>query len=189
MHFKQSVYIFFGFLAILCLPSLSYAQDEEENLTEKFDDVSYRWDLIAEMLEEYSGLNAYCKVDSFRIEVISVLNDIHHYDTLIYRRLVQLSYYENNHEIKKTLEQIKQFEKEFSAAKFIHHLNAECKDSREIEHNKKNTLGNIGDESYSGQILNVQNAAYRYIHHITKLVDHIRDHVHHLHVDDISANY
>ncbi len=164
-------------------------QDSVENLTEKFDDVSYRWDLIAETLEDYRGLIGYCQIDSFRYEVISVLNDIHHYDTLIYRRLMEISYYQNNHEIKKTLEQIRQFEEEYSVKNFIHHLNKECKESKEVEHEKDKTLSDIGHNSYSGQMLNVENATFRYVHHVTKLVDHIRNHVHHLHVDDLSVTY
>ena len=162
----------------------SITQDSVSSLTDKFDELSYRWDQISETLEEYEGLSYYCQNDDFRNEVVDVLKNIHHYDTLIYNRLVELSYYDTDKEIKKTIKQIEEFESEYDIKAFVHHLSIECKERREVEREKKNTLGNIGAESYSGQALNVQNATQRYMKHVTYLVDHIRKHIHHLHIDD-----
>ena len=165
------------------LSQTSQGQQTPENLTNNFDDVSYRWDRMAKSLENYSGLTMFCTNNGYRSEAIDLLNSIHHYDSLIYARLVEISYYDNNHELQKTLQQIYKFEKEYSAQNFIKHLNRECIDRKSIEREKKYSIYDNGHNSYSGQILNIENANYHYVHHVTNLVDHIRSHIHHLNVD------
>ncbi len=171
------------FLFSLLAFSNIHAQ-EQENLVIEFDNLSYEWDRIAELFDNYEGLGTFCSTDTIRTHVIEVLNGIHHYDSLIYDVLFEKSLVDGNHEIQKTIEQIQEFESEYSIKGFMEHLKVECHERSEVEHNRKNSVSDIGADSYDGQREIVETATFRYIKHVTKLVDHIRAHIHHLNLEN-----
>lgn len=164
--------------------SISIEGDTTENIINRFDEVSYRWDEVAETLEEYEGLSDFCVEKNYRAEVISLLKEVHHFDSLIYNKLQDIAKSNNNAEVKKTLKQIEELESEFSIKEFSNFLSQECKDRRIIERTRKELKGNIGQDGYDGQQQLLENKLYRYMHNVTFLVDHIRKHIHHLHLEE-----
>ena len=158
--------------------------DTTENLVKDFDAISYRWDLVAADLEQYNGLGAFCIERSYRTEVLSLLKDVHHLDSLVYHKLLEIARTRNNGEIKKTIKQIEELESQYGIKEFSEFLSQECKERKEIERAKRDLEANLGQDSYSGQQQLIESTLYRYIHHVTYLVDHIRKHIHHLHLED-----
>ncbi len=172
-----------SFCIAICITSSLYAQEGEENVITKFDDIVTRWDILSDDLGSYEGLNKYCTQKQYQDEVITILNEIHHYDSVLYDKLSQKARFSKNHELKKTLEQIEQFEDEFKSPSFLKKLHDECVGRREIEKDAKETKNDIGMNSYDGQVLVLEADLHKYIIHITRLVDHIKDHIHHLHIE------
>lgn len=168
----------------ISLASHSYRSDTAENIISKFDKLSYQWDLVSTELENYEGLSEFCLESSYKADVIKLLEELHHFDSLIYFRLKDLSIADNSVEIKKTLKQIEELESEFSIQEFSKFLNQECSDRKKIEKERKELSANIGQDGYDGQQQLLENKLYRYINHVTYLVDHIRKHIHHLHLED-----
>ncbi len=158
--------------------------DTTVNLESKFDNISFRWDLVAQELERYDGLSQFCIQNDYRKNVINILNEIHHFDSLVYKRLKHISSRRNSGEIRKTVKQIEELETEYDIKSFTAFLNKECKDRRQVEKSKKVLKGNYGEYSYDGQKHLVENAIERYVHHVTHLIDHVRKHIHHLHLND-----
>lgn len=156
---------------------------EGDNIVKEFDDVVTRWDLLSSDLGSYEGLNKYCTEKAYQDNVIQTLNDIHHYDSLLYEKLARKARFGANHELKKTLQQIEEFETEFKGPSFLKKLHDECVGRREIEKNADETRNDIGMNSYDGQVLVLEADLNKYVVHITRLVDHIKDHIHHLNIE------
>ncbi|SNS69802.1 hypothetical protein SAMN05421640_0898 [Ekhidna lutea] len=167
------------FISTLFLLSLcSWAQDER--LDEKIDQITYDWDLEADKLSNYSGLQQLCTDEAYRGKILHLLNEIHHYDSVLYDVLVKLSKKSKDKEIKKTLKDIKKFEEEYDTKSFVHFMNEECKAMREIERESEVTSNDVGINSYSGQVYILETELFKYVKHVTARVDKIRLHVHHL---------
>lgn len=172
--------IFLSFLFILSMPLFA----QEERLDEKIDEITYDWDLEADKLSTYSGLQELCTEEAYRVRILKLLDQIHHYDTVLYGILVKLSRTSDDREIKKTLKDIKKFEDEYDTQSFVHFMNEECKAMRDIERHADETTNDVGINSYSGQVYILETELYKYVKHVTARVDKIRLHVHHL-----SKNY
>lgn len=167
------------FLVLSTVPAI--AQDEQ-SVGKAIDDLTFRWDNESIPLNSYEGLMKFCSDAEYRNDIIKLLNDIHHYDSVLYQRLVKASHYSHDKEIEKTLEEIKSFEKEYSMKKFLHFLSEECHDEKDIEKHAEELKNDIGMNSYDGQIYIIETELNKYIKHITKRMDNIRDHVDHLHI-------
>ena len=63
---------------------------------------------------------------------------------------------------------------------FIHFLHEECVAQKDIEKNSKELKNDIGSESYDSQVYMLEIELGKFVKHITKRVDKIREHVHHL---------
>lgn len=170
-------------LVLLCSEGVVLAQQGEENVVEKFDDLVTRWDLLSADLGSYEGLNKYCTQRQYQEDVLKILNEIHHYDSLLYDRVSKKARFNKSHELKKTLQQIEEFEEEYKSPSFISKLHDECVGRREIEKDSKELRSDIAMNSYDGQVLILEADLHKYIVHITKLVDHIKEHIHHLHIE------
>lgn len=168
-------------LGVFILISASlFGQEEEQRLDEKIDEITYDWDLEADKLSSYEGLQELCVDEKYRSKIITLLDDIHHYDTILYNVLTKLSKTSDDKEIKKTLKDIKKFETEYDSKSFIHFMNEECKAMREIERKSEETANDVGINSYSGQVYLLETELFKYVKHVTARVDKIRLHVHHL---------
>lgn len=166
---------------ILSIMSIS-CFSQGETLGQKIDELTYEWDTKSIALNSYEGLGKFCDKKEYRGELVTLLNDIHHYDSVLYQRLLKAARRKKSKDISKAIDEIEKFETEYSMKKFIHFLHEECNDRKDIEKHAKDLKSEIGSESYSGQVYIVENELNKYIKHITTRVDHIRKHVHHLHV-------
>lgn len=164
----------------LMIHLMAIAQEENASLSLRVDNLTYDWDREAKIISNYGGLDAFCNNVEYRNTIITLLNEIHHMDSVLYDRAKQASKRSSNTEIEKLIKDIEKFEKEFSMHKFLVHLKEECATQKEIEKNRVYTKNEVGAESYDGQILLLENELHKYIKHITKRVDTIRKHVHHL---------
>ncbi|MEP0985261.1 hypothetical protein [Ekhidna sp.] len=164
--------------AIFIFPLLLWSQ--EERLDEKVDQITYDWDLEADKLSTYAGLQQLCSDTEYRSKILMLLDQIHHYDTVLYGVLIKLSRTSTDKEVKKTLKDIKKFEEEYDTKSFVHFMNEECKAMREIEKDSEATANDVGINSYSGQVYLLETELYKYVKHVTARVDKIRVHVHHL---------
>ncbi|MEO9868854.1 hypothetical protein [Ekhidna sp.] len=167
------------FLSIL-LFTVYIAYPQEERLDEKIDKITYDWDLEADKLSTYEGLQFLCTDTDYRSKILTLLDDIHHYDTVLYGVLLKISKTSDDKEVKKTLKDIKKFEDEYNTQSFVHFMNEECQVQREIERNSEETANDVGINSYSGQVYLLETELYKYVKHVTARVDKIRIHVHHL---------
>ena len=179
-QFIAKAKIFF-FSAFLFSATLGLAQDSEEGrLDEKIDEITYAWDLEADKLSSYEGLSNLCVDEEYRLEIFALLKEIHHYDSILYDVLVKLSQRSNDREINKTLKDIRKFEAEYDTKEFIHFMLEECKALLEIEKNAEDTKNQVGYESYSSQVYMLETELYKYVKQVTKSVDKIRQHIHHI---------
>jgi hypothetical protein len=161
----------------------AYTQETQESLGKKIDDITFAWDLESDNLDTYDGMLKFCTNREYRLEVIGMLHDIHHYDSVLLERLNKAARFNKTKELEKTLKDIQAFEQEYSMKEFIQFLFDECQGISDIERHKKDLLDELGEESYDGKRYTIETEIAKYIHHITKRVDTIREHVHHLHID------
>ena len=98
-------------LCILLIP-LAFSQEEKEGgktLGAIINDLTLQWDLEADNMNDYEGLSKFCQDEKYRLEVINLLQDIHHYDSVLYDRLTKAARFNSTHEIKKTIAEIEKF--------------------------------------------------------------------------------
>jgi len=174
-----------GGLGVTCLMlvvrfSVLAQDDIEINIAADFDLLDIEWHEIARGLDNYGGFKNYCTSRDYQSKVLNNLNSIHHYDSLIILKINDPAYTMSAHERKATLKEISKFESKYSARNFIKTLKRECKERKEIEKEHKHDSGGFGQDTYDGQkyILEVELGSY--VHHITKMVDHIDKHLHHI---------
>ena len=171
----SGVLVFFGLLGTVL------AQDE--SLGQKIDELTYAWDSKSPDLMEYENLSKFCLSDEYRTDFITLLQDLHHYDSVLLERLSKAARFSHDREIEKTLREIETFESEYSIRDFIHFLREECDRRKSIEHEADDLKKDIGTNSYDGQIYLIETELHNFIKNTTKRVDHIRKHVHHLHIN------
>ncbi len=159
----------------------------EHTLEKDYDLLVVAWENLSAELKTYSGLQSYCKSDEYKKSTIDILEQIHHYDTLILDVISSKEALAKLDEKEKasTLKEIEKFESEYSVLAFIAKLTEECKYSREIEKEKKYSKTDIGANSYDGQILLLETDLSKFINHIDTRVEHIDDHIHKLHIDNV----
>lgn len=163
-------------LAVFGSASMTQAQDESENITEIIDDLTAKWDQEALNLGKYDGLAEYCKNRSYRVEMVRLLNKIHHYDTVLYQT-VKAKYDENSdNEAKATLADIEHVEEKYTTKNFLDFLHQECNKFNDVEKN----YGSKGGSKYIKQTEALEKEAGKYIEVITQRIDLIDEHVHHL---------
>jgi len=167
------------FITASNLFTFSQAQ-EKQRLDEKIDEITYKWDLEADKLTSYESLIHLCQDSEYRNNIFDLLHEINHYDTVLYDVISKLSRTSDDREIKKTLKEIKKLEAYFSPVDFVQFMKQECHEAGEIEKNVDKTKNQVGYESYSSKAYMLEVELYKYVKNITKRVDRIRKHVHHL---------
>ncbi len=173
MELKRTLNFFVLFLLLLG----AHAQ----STIEVFDELTYKWDLEAEKLSSYEGLLEFCNDDNYRYATIDILKGIHHYDSLLYKSLLQARRRDrHNHNINKTIKEIENFEREYTTKNFIHFLHGDCSKSTDLESHSSELRKDSGEGSYDNQVYVLEVELGRYVHHVTKKVDQIRNLTHHL---------
>ena len=78
-------------LLILSLFLSRVTQAQEISLGQQIDDITYQWDIEEVEMETYDGLQAFCSSKEYRKGKIDLLNEIHHLDSILYKRALVAS--------------------------------------------------------------------------------------------------
>lgn len=169
----------------IALSSIANAQDAK-TLYEKFDLLAADWLKVSGEMKTYSGLEYYCRIPEYRTKTLDLLHQIHSYDSLILEVMNNPNRIANPNEkeLKNTLKDITELEKEYSLVEFKSQLKSSCDFRKEIEKNKDNSKRDFAEDSYDGQILILETEIRKYLKHIDNLVLKIDDHLLMLHIDE-----
>ncbi len=165
---------------VIILSLVIFSQGFSQKIASKIDELTYAWDIEAEKLSGYEGLIEFCNNDEYRFSTIDLLKEIHHYDSLLYKTLLKAKRRHHNSEISRTLKDIEEFEKKYTTKNFIHFLHDDCNESKDLELHSATLRNDSGVGSYDNRVYVLEVELGRYVHHITKKIDQIREHVHHL---------
>lgn len=160
-------------IGIIGLSFFSNAQNE--NVGAKLEKLTAEWDEEAEYLSTYKGLSQFCADKGYRDEMVGTLKGIHHNDSVLYQVIAQKARYGNTSEMKKTLKDIEKLENGYTIKDFLSFLNEECIARNAIEKNARKT-----GEDKDAEVYMLETELGKYVKHITKRIDVIREHVHHL---------
>ena len=150
---------------------------QEESVGAKLEELTTKWDGEAEKLSNYDGLTQFCLDKNYRSEMVGTSKGIHHYDSVLYQEIAKKVRYGGSGEMKKTLKDIEKFENGYTIKDFLTFLNEECIARSAIEKNARKT-----GEDKDGEVYMLETELAKYVKHITKRIDVIREHVHHLNI-------
>lgn len=166
-------------LICLLLSSLFSLAQDQDDIVKIVDGLTLKWDNQAEELKTYKGLQTYCSTKPYRDKTIKLLNEIHHYDTLLYG-IVNRKYAENeDEEARSTLKDIQKLEDEYTTKNFKAFIHRECNGVNEIERN----YGKAGGATYEKEVKKLEKELSKYVESITERIDIIDEHIHHLKLD------
>ncbi|MEO9805925.1 MAG: hypothetical protein ABJF04_21885 [Reichenbachiella sp.] len=163
-------------LIIIGFSGWSQAQDESEDITKVIDELTVKWDAEAVSLKKYDGLANYCQNRTYRVEMVRLLNKIHHYDTVLYQTVKAKFNTNSDPEAKATLNDIEHVEVKYTTKSFLDFLHKECNKFNDVEKN----YGSKGGNKYIKETEALEKEAGKYIEVITQRIDLIDEHVHHL---------
>lgn len=167
-------------LLLLLMCTSLMAQPSESTIAQKIDGLRYTWDDEAKSLKRYEGLEKFCRESMYRKTIITMLDDIHHYDTLLYG-IVKRKYQANQGaEAKATLADIETLETSYTTRSFRRFIHSECSGLNEIENN----FGRAGGKKYRSEVKRLESELKKYVLAITKRIDVIDKHMHHLHIGE-----
>lgn len=167
-------------LLLLLLISYSTFAQENEGIVKIIDDLRYSWDDEAVKLQSYKGLGDFCSNSVYRKKIIKMLDDIHHYDTLLYGIVTRKYDANKDPEAKATLDDIDILEVDYKTISFRKFIHQECNTYNEIENN----LGRAKGPEYEKEVKELEDELIKYVAEITKQIDTIDEHVHHLDLGD-----
>lgn len=153
------------------------ATAQEETVGAKLEELTTKWDGEAEELSTYEGLTQFCLSADYRGEMIETLKGIHHYDSVLYEEIAKKARFGGSSEMKKTLKDIEKLEDGYSIRDFLVYLQEECNARKDIEKNARRT-----GESKDSEVYILETELAKYVKKITKRIDVIREHVHHLNI-------
>lgn len=162
---------------LVVLTSLSIsAQDKSNDIIFIVDELRTAWDIEALKMETYDGMREYCHSKAYRKNVLSLLDQIHHYDTTLYFTVTDKYDASKDAEAKETIEDIMTLETVYTNRNFVAFLKEECKKVVAIEKNmaKKDSGG------FDKDISALEDELIEYIDAVTERVDLVDEHIHHL---------
>jgi len=159
--------------SVLFAFNFSHAQDED--IVKIMDKLRGDWDAKVQFLRTYDDLKNMCRNGDFRRDLIALLDQIHHYDTILYN-MVKMKYSANSDaEAKATLDDIETLEAEYTTKDFRNFVHQECGEYNMVE----NSFGKEGEE-YESEKKRVEAELIKYVPVITRQIDLIDEHAHHL---------
>ena len=170
----------FPVILLLSLTFSSYAQDNK-NIVRIIDDLTKKWNDEAAKLSTYEGLKKYCSTKTYRDQTTSLLDEIHHYDTLLHSIVTKKYDTSNDEEAKLTLKDIETLETDYTTQNFKAFIHRECNGVNDIERNYGRKGGNV----YKKETKKLEKELSKYVESITARIDIIDEHVHHLKLDKI----
>ncbi len=162
----------------LLISSFFFAFGQDEDIVAVVDDLTAKWDKQASSLEKYTGLRYYCTADAYRTKTTELLDKIHHYDTLLYGIVSRKYADSNDKEAEATLKDIVTVEADYTTKSFKEFLQKECEGYTEIEENYKDK-----GSKYYKEVEKLEKELSKYVVTITKRIDLIDEHIHHLKLD------
>ncbi len=167
--------------SVLCLfTTITFSQENEADIVKAIDDLTINWDNEAKTLQTYEGLGSFCGESQYRKKIISMLDEIHHYDTLLYGIVTRKFNANGDKEAKATLDDIETLEVDYTTKSFRRFIHKECNTYNEIENN----LGREKGAEYKAEVKTLETELKKYVKEITKQIDLIDEHVHHLHLGE-----
>ncbi|MEO9484641.1 MAG: hypothetical protein ABJG47_14380 [Ekhidna sp.] len=167
-------------LAFCIISFVSVSQEKEAEVVKAIDDLTINWDNEAKTLQTYEGLGSFCGQSQYRKKIISMLDEIHHYDTLLYGIVTRKFNANGDKEAKATLDDIETLESEYTTRSFRRFIHQECNTYNDIEKN----LGREKGSEYKEEVKALESELKKYVVEITKQIDLIDEHVHHLHLGE-----
>lgn len=158
----------------------AHAQESDTEVAKTIDKLRYAWDDEALSLQTYAGLGKFCGESVYRKSIIQMLDDIHHYDTLLYGIVTRKYNANKDAEAKATIDDIETLEVDYTTKSFKQFVHKECNTYNEIENN----LGAAKGAEYKKEVKGLEEELKKYVASITKRIDIIDEHVHHLHIGD-----
>ncbi len=163
-------------LTVLGLITLLFSSvAQEETVGAKIEELTLKWDDEAEKLASYDGLTKFCLDAGYRGEMIGTLKGIHHYDSVLYETIAKKARFGGSSEMKKTMKDIEKLEDGYSIRDFLVFLQEECNFRKDIEKNARKT-----GEDKDADVYILETELTKYVKQITKRIDVVREHVHHL---------
>ncbi len=160
---------------IIVFGSLNFSHAQEEDIVRVMDDLRVNWDTRAAFLQSYNDLQNLCKNRDFRSDLTKLLDQIHHFDTTLYNTVKAKYVGSADAEAKATLEDIEKLERDYATQGFKSFVHEECGEFNMVE----SSFGKEGDE-YQAEKKRVEIALRRYVGSITRQIDLIDEHAHHL---------
>jgi hypothetical protein len=182
---KARIYI----AAIILFHSiLTNAQDY--TIEDKYDQLTEQWLELSKELKNYEGLAGFCANEEFRNYTISILSEMHHYDSVVMGFLLDPSteVLIGHHEYVATLKELEKMEEEGSIKEFMSFLRGSCVVRNDLEKKKDDVKNDVGMYSYDGQIVILETEIHRFLTHIDKRVISIDKHLHKIHPDRFQFN-
>lgn len=164
-------------LYLLIVSLFTFAQDA--SIVKIVDDLTQQWDKQALQLETYSGLKYYCTAEKYRDKTINLLDEIHHYDTLLYGIVTRKYADTKDKEAEITLKDIIKVEADYTTKSFKEFLQKECDGFTQIEENYSREDGS----KYYKEAEKLEKELAKYVETITLRIDLIDEHIHHLQLD------
>ena len=146
-------------IALLLLTVFVHAQESESEIAKTIDKLRYAWDDEAISLQTYSGLGKFCGESVYRKQIIQMLDDIHHYDTLLYGIVTRKYNASKDDEAKATIDDIETLEVEYTTKAFKRFVHKECNTYNEIENN----LGAAKGEEYKQEVKALEEELKKYV--------------------------
>lgn len=168
---------------------ISFGQEVvNEKIEEHYDEMTEEWLYVSEELKSYEGLQRFCTNKEFRYSTIELIKDIHHYDSVIFSLITELSLYNeiSNRDYKGMLKSLEKFEGKYTIRDFIEHLRGSCLERVEIERNQKDLENDYAAESYDGRRLVLMTDIEKYLKHIDKRIIDIDEHLHLIDLDHLN---
>lgn len=157
-----------------------FVHAQETQIAKTIDDLTIKWDENALKLESYQGLAKFCSESVYRNQVIDLLDEIHHYDTLLYGIVNRKFDANKDAEAKATIDDISTLEVKYTTKAFKKFIHQECNSYNEIEKN----FGSQKGKAYEKEVKKLEKELIKYVEEVTKQIDLIDEHVHHLHIGE-----
>lgn len=163
-------------LVCMCLLLSFTSMGQQKDIVTIIDDLTVKWDYHATTIRTYKGMGHCCSDQNFRLDLIDLLNTIHHYDTSLYQIVSTKYEADKNKEAKATLEDIEKLEQDYATAAFLKFLHQEC----DLYNATENNYALSGGKEYQKTLKNMEKEIGKYVKAITYQIDIIDAHVHHL---------
>ena len=168
IQMKALLILFLSFCSITFCPA-------QGRVVTVMDELRYDWDAKIEFVKTYDDLKNLCRNRDFRRDLMIVLDKIHHLDSMLYRIVNKKFAESSDPEAKATLDDIQKLERDYTSKGFRTFVHKECNEYNFVENNFRGF-----DNQYETEKTRIEIELKKYLPEITKQVDVIDEHAHHL---------